>query len=376
MYHAFVRILIVLTQVGASDARMAAVAQNCLKLSPATSVGGIAAPEESTFGDVLDLAVRSDGGVYVADLHPQSIKRFGPDGAFLHHLGREGEGPGEFRSLLGIELLPGDTLAVLDYGNRRISFFAPDGDFLDDIAVPGAAYGANAFSVDGEGRMYVLTRTMSLHPGDVSYQVIDRRGNVVDTLHYGNPEIPSGFFAETHAGTMRSFPDEAIVDVSAEGQLLVAQTSGYRIVEGAGGDTLIARHAEQLPLEGEERRNWEALRTYYLGLGRGAVPPLPRSKPIVRTMFVDGSGQIWVRPYGVAERRDVASERRTRSDRQQPAIVWLEANTWDIFTMGGEFVRCVRLPWNVKFLEAYGRTVWGVTRGDYEVEGLVRWELP
>ena len=37
-------------------------------------IGTITGPEEYAFGQVRDLAVRRDGSIFVADLHPQSVK--------------------------------------------------------------------------------------------------------------------------------------------------------------------------------------------------------------------------------------------------------------------------------------------------------------
>src|SRR5680860_99377 len=64
-------------------------------------IGSVAGPEEYSFGQIQDLATRRDGSIFVVDLHPQSIRQFDHAGEFVRQIGREGEGPGEYRSLLG-----------------------------------------------------------------------------------------------------------------------------------------------------------------------------------------------------------------------------------------------------------------------------------
>jgi hypothetical protein len=50
-------------------------------------------------------------------------------------MGRAGGGPGEFRGLMGLHLLPGDTVAAYDYQASRISFFAPSGTLVRSVTL-------------------------------------------------------------------------------------------------------------------------------------------------------------------------------------------------------------------------------------------------
>jgi hypothetical protein len=68
-----------------------------------------------------DLAIAGDGSVIVAESRPAHVKVYGPDGAFIHAIGREGSGPGEFRSAYVAVL--GDTLVVQDPQNARATTF-------------------------------------------------------------------------------------------------------------------------------------------------------------------------------------------------------------------------------------------------------------
>ncbi len=88
-------------------------------------------PEEGSPGELSEarrLVADDSGYVYVMQREPVTVKVFGPDGAWVRDIGREGDGPGEFRDgMLGIH---GDTLIIQDANNSRITIFLTDGSFL------------------------------------------------------------------------------------------------------------------------------------------------------------------------------------------------------------------------------------------------------
>jgi hypothetical protein len=82
-------------------------------------------PEHYTFTQVVDLAVGSEGSIYVADAHPPSVLQFDRRGRFVRRIGREGAGPGEYRSILGLSMLRGGDLALWDRGVCSLSIWIP-----------------------------------------------------------------------------------------------------------------------------------------------------------------------------------------------------------------------------------------------------------
>lgn len=80
--------------------------QPCNTLVEELRIGSLGGADEYTFSEINSIAVGESGAIYVDDTHPASIRLFGPDGGFVRRIGREGEGPGEFRSLAGISVLP------------------------------------------------------------------------------------------------------------------------------------------------------------------------------------------------------------------------------------------------------------------------------
>jgi hypothetical protein len=91
----------------------------------------VIAPAEGSEGELSGtrgLAADAAGNVYVMQSEPTRIAVFGPDGNWQRDIGREGDGPGEFRNgMLGIV---GDTLFVQDPNNTRLTTFKTDGSFI------------------------------------------------------------------------------------------------------------------------------------------------------------------------------------------------------------------------------------------------------
>ena len=75
-------------------------------------------------------AVDEDGQIYICDLQDQKIKVFDFSGRYVRSIGDKGEGPGEFKNLIRVALLPDGRLITMDWEMKRISLFTRDGQFL------------------------------------------------------------------------------------------------------------------------------------------------------------------------------------------------------------------------------------------------------
>jgi len=69
--------------------------------------------EDIVFGIVNRVLLDDSGNIYLLDAQLSEVKVFEPDGALRQILGREGDGPGEFRGPTDMALLPDGTLGVM-----------------------------------------------------------------------------------------------------------------------------------------------------------------------------------------------------------------------------------------------------------------------
>jgi len=99
-------------------------------------VGGDSQADEEFFGIINQVVTDADGNVYLLDQQLNEVRVFSPDGDYLHTIGREGEGPGEFRAAADMFFLPNGNLGVLQLAPGRIVAFTLAGEPADDYPTP------------------------------------------------------------------------------------------------------------------------------------------------------------------------------------------------------------------------------------------------
>ena len=105
-----------------------------------------------------DIAIDSQGLVYIADYWNHLILKFSPDGKFVGQFGTEGSGPGQL-FIITIDTTVTGLVYVSECGNARISVFTSDGVFVSSFGSEGNIIGqfVNPFGLafDKNGFFYV-----------------------------------------------------------------------------------------------------------------------------------------------------------------------------------------------------------------------------
>ncbi|WP_420127741.1 6-bladed beta-propeller [Longimicrobium sp.] len=102
---------------------------------PVTDIGVAEGDVHQQFARIADAQRLSDGTLLVADGQANELRAFDAQGKYLRTVGRSGGGPGEFKAVELMYLLPGDTVAVFDYMGGRLSYFAPTGAFVRGVTL-------------------------------------------------------------------------------------------------------------------------------------------------------------------------------------------------------------------------------------------------
>ena len=87
-------------------------------------------PDEYLFVYISDVTVNSKGDIYIADRQLNEIRKFDKDGKYLLTLGRAGQGPGEFQSVVRISVNDRDELLAFDNMMGRLSIFSDRGNLI------------------------------------------------------------------------------------------------------------------------------------------------------------------------------------------------------------------------------------------------------
>jgi len=106
------------------------------KLLMALGKAGVAGGGTDVFSGPCDVAIASNGDIFVADGHiadvpVNRIMKFSKDGKFIKAWGKRGSGPGEFDTPHSIAIDSRGRIFVADRSNSRIQIFDQDGRFID-----------------------------------------------------------------------------------------------------------------------------------------------------------------------------------------------------------------------------------------------------
>jgi hypothetical protein len=100
-----------------------------LSTEPLFEIGVTDGDPNYMFERVVGVLITGDGGVVVADGGSREVRWYGSDGVHRFSARGEGSGPGEIRWLQRMVSARGDTIAIADVGQARVTMFAPDGSF-------------------------------------------------------------------------------------------------------------------------------------------------------------------------------------------------------------------------------------------------------
>jgi hypothetical protein len=314
------------------------------QLVPAGTIGG----QTGTPGELIDpqsIAVDGAGRIYVSDSKPEIIKVFGSDGNFLHAIGREGEGPGEFKTAyIGVH---GSKLVVHDPGLSRTTVFDTSGALIKSWKTSCCYFGA--IGLDTAGRISILTMTTPDQKRSVNYTRYTLDGAFVDTIFV--PQAGEAKFWTVKMGKssmMSTGIPAAPRMVSAPdpfGGLLFGYSADYRIASSPNGRDTTAifgrawtaepvssawRHATVERMIAQQGKNWPegSLREAF------REDQIPGTFPAFAGIAVDGAGNRWVQLTNGAD---------------------TNVTRLDVFDRAGRYLGPVRLGRN---LPVYGAVAW------------------
>jgi hypothetical protein len=281
------------------------------------------------------VVVDRSGVLYVADELGSLVRAYDPSGVYLGTVGSEGDGPGEFRYLLGLDMGPDGHLNVR--GAFRISVFArSDGVYADSLVRTVAAQGGTADRVirsrAGDTLFYAPSYFWEgFQRRGYFYLAYDSHGRIADTIFippFHDPEstglanypVNEQGFGMNVVGINRApFEPRPSWDITDEGHVWFADGDRYEILEvGPSGDTLrtIRRPYTAQEVPADERRDsaaafGERLDSVPVPLdevrGMSAMArrrALPTTLPPIVTIQVGEAGHVWVRRWpraGVTE---------------------------------------------------------------------------
>ena len=296
-----------------------------------TEAAGATLVEESRFqgedgtpselGQPRSVAVDDWGRVYVVDAKPAAIKLFGPDGDFIRTIGREGEGPGEFR--VGFIAVRGEHLVLHDPQIGRTSVFDTAGTFITSWRSSCCYW--SQIEIDRDQRIPVPSMysrsSADEKPRGSPYVRWSLTGQVIDTIwvpprdtdvKYWSVSLKEGGKTTSQMMTSIPFTPGQVHTLHPDGGFVYGWTGDYSMVRSRGGsDTALVfgRAWTPDPVTDERRVGEVESRIKQAGNRWGEanlraafkVEDLPTTLPAYQTLQVDRTGRIWARRWPVSD---------------------------------------------------------------------------
>ena len=323
-----------------------------------------------------------DGRIVIANGGSNELRYFTADGRHLRSVGREGDGPGEFRFMRRIWRLPGDSILVSSMMPPRLSLFDEEGTFVRTVDPTGrpsdgasppllamaglrmpplagrladgtlVAHGSVETGTPASGISRPPTVVILLTPGsDATDTIATLPGTERDIrINQQGGQIASIEMRSVHFGR------SSHLAVAAD-RIYAGANDTYEIgvyVPGAGLTRLIRRMRPNRPvtkaiIEEIRRRNLEnarddnARRQIERQL---AETTFPETMPAYSGLRTDAAGRLWVMDYTTSG----------------------EENRWDVFEPDGRWLGTVVLPDRLDPTEIGEDYVLGIVRDELGVE--------
>jgi hypothetical protein len=314
-------------------------------------------------------AVRlADGRIAVADRGSQTLRVFDARGAHLRDIGREGEGPGEFRAIDGVALLRGDSIAAWDQRLGRMSVFDPAGRLARELTQRGLGLFPRMTGVLDDGSVVL---TAGMQPSRAMPAGTAPRRDSVTYLHVG----PDGALLDT----LGRYPGAETVMLASAGAMTVeevvfgrdfhlvvgrdryygADDDHFEVVEYRFPATPVRRIRRPDPSRGVS--DADVARFMEQPRDVSGVPPQLRAQlakrnpdvphrptlPAFESLLLDADGYLWV---------------------EHPRVTDVDPGRWDVFDSEGEWVTTVATPAGFRVLQIGRDFMLGTSRDTLDVE--------
>lgn len=277
---------------------------------PSVTIGGDDDRLDYVVYGVAGATRMSDGRIAVAVQSASQVRFYDASGRHLRSAGGPGDGPGEFRAIMQMRRLAGDTLLVL---SRRpgLTWLAPDGAYVRSTPIDLWGLGGAVCRI-GEGAWYPLVDGTLLTVLEDNFGIpgcpptptgVRRQSALVGRSHFATGAFDSvGIFpgTERNGRDYRVFGKSLLLALGPD-ELYVSDTGSDSILRlDYSGDTLgvLAVPFEPVPLPPEAKR--VDVRRYR---GRDGVERIgepydyPDLYPRIARLFLDTDGLLWVMAY-------------------------------------------------------------------------------
>ncbi len=272
--------------------------------------------KEYPIGRMTGIAVDDSGRIFIGDDDQLTIHAFNPKGSYIKSLGRPGEGPGEFRSLVQTMHVDSQYLYVHDPAQQRINVFllstlgpshtidlTPEQrSSVDELK---SAYLSDYYLLNDYKLLFGFVKTRKTNDLDEQtgvyeryklYYLMDKDGKIISDKIYEQKSSTMFSFRINGMATTFSFPFFGKVLAALNGnELFIAQSEDFLIkVYDLSGRYL---RAVYYPFRKKELIREDAIQSSFQDEVLQNIAKkiqLPDTWPALNDMLIDDENRLWV----------------------------------------------------------------------------------
>ena len=344
------------------------------------SFGNLDRPAELVFGQITGVSIAPDGSLWIFDRQVPILRQYDSTGKYLRTVGRGGDGPGEYRNMMGFALFKDGSVAIMrpaaagtagqitlmdPRGAATVSWRVASENYSPRSRVSNYLLTPGGMLVDTAGLLYVETNIATPARGASpagtvqGYTRASATGQIRDTIVPKPFGVGAQGITQSVGGgsSFRGIPyaPREFWHLSNRGHLIGARSDRYELhmLQAPRRILRIERDVPRVPVGSDERQARTEQMTASFRLRDPAWqwngPPIPNVKPYFQNYFTDFDGRIWVSIHTPSERLpDAAQPASVRSGGTLPASVtrarFTEATLYEVFAPDGRFLARVQLP--------------------------------
>lgn len=307
-----------------------------LKLPELWRLGGDSEDEEEFFGVISDIDIDAAGNVYLLDSQLNQAKIYTKDGEFVRAIGREGEGPGEFRMPSAMFFTKDDKVAVMQTMPGKIVQLSKDGKPSGEHPIPKAPDGGFQLIQGGDARggnivIYMARQQFDQAAGKWSRSSfltsIDATGKQL--AEYSKKEnVITMAAAEMNDASWDTF--ERRWEVAPDGKVYACNSyDNYEVTvydKTGKVEKVITREYKHVPRTADEKDFMNRMFSHWAKMIPNCKVTINPMNKDIETIYVRDDGSLWV-----------LSSQGSRN------LAAGTLGTFDVFNPEGQFVKQVTL---------------------------------
>ncbi|MCC7000692.1 MAG: hypothetical protein IT357_00950 [Gemmatimonadaceae bacterium] len=324
-------------------------------------------------GRIEDLVALADGGVALYDASNErgrTILHLDSLGRLVRTIGRAGQGPGEYGSaFVRLAVAPDGVLFAIDHARLH--------RFRDGVPLPLIPLGEELMGREGPLIIAHADHSVTLNGPRLGYWdrnapyfvKVDTTGSIVDSIvaraMWMGPSDSSWSIRGEWAVALR------------DGGWMKVRQDGIGLMRMRADGTLAfisEMNAEPPFYRMEERAELQRAEQWSASARPGRpVREVPRQKPLLRWVFEDASGRIWLQRSAEAFR--IPPETKYFDFRGKVEVSWGEPLRLVAFDSSGALLGEIEFPLRSK-VAIGAQHAWVVTLGELDVPVVARYRLP